>query len=180
MQPSTAERPDAAIGEGEGRFVSVRGLDPELNAASINGTRVPAPESDVRSVALDVIPAELIESIEVKKSLTPDMDGDTIGASIEINTVTTASRGLTANVTAAGPIDLLDTTGGLRVLSATTANGPITIAADVGASNGVIHAIDTVLVAPERLLKKGAAKKGGQDDAEPPESKSDKLGGHQS
>ncbi|MDF0546216.1 TonB-dependent receptor [Sphingobium sp. H39-3-25] len=78
--------------QGEGRFVSVRGLDPELNAASINGTRVPAPESDVRSVALDVVPAELIESIEVKKSLTPDMDADTIGASIEINTVSAFDR----------------------------------------------------------------------------------------
>jgi TonB-dependent receptor len=78
--------------QGEGRFVSVRGLDPELNAASINGVRVPAPESDVRSVALDVISSELIESIEVKKSLTPDMDGDTIGASIEINTTSAFDR----------------------------------------------------------------------------------------
>jgi TonB-dependent receptor len=78
--------------QGEGRFVSVRGLDPELNAASINGTRVPAPESDVRSVALDVVAAELIESIEVKKSLTPDMDADTIGASIEINTTSAFDR----------------------------------------------------------------------------------------
>lgn len=78
--------------QGEGRFVSVRGLDPELNAASINGTRIPAPESDVRSVALDVIPSELIESIEVKKSLTPDMDADTIGASIEINTTSAFDR----------------------------------------------------------------------------------------
>lgn len=78
--------------QGEGRFVSVRGLDPNLNAASINGVRVPAPESDVRSVALDVIPSELIESIEIKKSLTPDMDADTIGASIEINTTSAFDR----------------------------------------------------------------------------------------
>lgn len=78
--------------QGEGRFVSVRGLDPELNAASVNGVRLPAPESDVRSVALDVIPSELIESIEVKKSLTPDMDGDTIGASIEIHTTSAFDR----------------------------------------------------------------------------------------
>lgn len=78
--------------QGEGRFVSVRGLDPELNAASINGVRVPAPESDVRSVALDVVAAELIESIEVKKTLTPDMDADTIGASIEINTTSAFDR----------------------------------------------------------------------------------------
>lgn len=78
--------------QGEGRFVAVRGLAPDLNAVSINGARVPAPEADVRSVALDVIPAELIESIEIKKSLTPDMDGDTIGASIEINTTSAFDR----------------------------------------------------------------------------------------
>ena len=78
--------------QGEGRFVAVRGLDPNLNAASINGARVPAPESDVRSVALDVLPVEVIESIRIKKSLTPDMDGDTIGASIEINTTSSLDR----------------------------------------------------------------------------------------
>ncbi|TIX49683.1 TonB-dependent receptor [Alteraurantiacibacter aquimixticola] len=77
---------------GEGRFVSVRGLDPNLNASSINGVRVPAPESDIRAVALDVISSDIIESIEVKKSLTPDMDADTIGASIEINTVSAFDR----------------------------------------------------------------------------------------
>ncbi|QIG80007.1 TonB-dependent receptor [Stakelama tenebrarum] len=78
--------------QGEGRFVSVRGLDPELNSSSLNGVRLPAPESDVRSVALDVISSDIIESIEVKKSLTPDMDADTIGASIEINTVSAFDR----------------------------------------------------------------------------------------
>jgi TonB-dependent receptor len=78
--------------QGEGRFVVVRGLDPNLNAASINGVRVPSPEADVRSVALDVIPNELVESIEIKKSLTPDMDGDTIGGSIEINTTSAFDR----------------------------------------------------------------------------------------
>ncbi|QSR16805.1 TonB-dependent receptor [Novosphingobium sp. KA1] len=72
--------------QGEGRYVSVRGLDPELNGTSVNGVRLPAPESDVRSVALDVISSDTIQSIEVKKSFTPDMDGDFIGASIEVNT----------------------------------------------------------------------------------------------
>jgi TonB-dependent receptor len=78
--------------QGEGRFVAVRGLDPSLNAASLNGVRVPAPEADTRSVALDVVASELIESIEIKKSLTPDMDADTIGASVEINTTTAFAR----------------------------------------------------------------------------------------
>ncbi|WP_404479451.1 TonB-dependent receptor [Novosphingobium sp. BL-52-GroH] len=72
--------------QGEGRYVSVRGLDPDLNGTSVNGVRLPAPESTARSVALDVISSDTIESIEVKKSFTPDMDGDFIGASVEINT----------------------------------------------------------------------------------------------
>ena len=78
--------------QGEGRFVSVRGLDPELNSTSLNGVRLPAPESDVRSVALDVVSSDIIESIEVKKSLTPDMDADTIGASVEIETTSAFDR----------------------------------------------------------------------------------------
>jgi len=78
--------------QGEGRFVAVRGLNKDLNSASINGARVPAPESDARYVALDVLPTELIESIEIKKSLTPDMDADTIGGSIEINTTSALDR----------------------------------------------------------------------------------------
>lgn len=78
--------------QGEGRFVSVRGLAPALNSTSINGLRVPAPESDTRAVALDVVSSDIIESIEVKKSLTPDMDADTLGASIEINTVSVLDR----------------------------------------------------------------------------------------
>lgn len=78
--------------QGEGRFVAVRGLDPSLNAASLNGVRVPAPEADTRSVALDVVASELVESIEIKKSLTPDMDADTIGASVEIKTTSAFDR----------------------------------------------------------------------------------------
>ena len=78
--------------QGEGRFIAVRGLDPSLNGASINGSRIPSPESDSRAVALDVIPSELVESIEVIKTLQADMDGDTIGASIRINTTNTLQR----------------------------------------------------------------------------------------
>ena len=78
--------------QGEGRFVAVRGLDPNLNSTSINGARVPATGGDDRMVALDVVPSELVESIEIKKSLTPDMDGDTIGASVEIQTTSAFDR----------------------------------------------------------------------------------------
>lgn len=78
--------------QGEGRFVSVRGLDPNLNSSSINGNRILSTGGDDRMVAMDVIPSELIESIDIKKTLTPDMDADTIGASIEINTTSVFDR----------------------------------------------------------------------------------------
>lgn len=78
--------------QGEGRFVSIRGLSPSLNATSLNGVRLPSPENDIRAVALDVISSDIIESIEVKKSLTPDMDADTIGASVEIETTSAFDR----------------------------------------------------------------------------------------
>ena len=72
--------------QGEGRFIAVRGLDPSLNSASVNGVRIPSPEADTRAVALDVVASELVESIEVIKTLTPDLDADTIGAAINLTT----------------------------------------------------------------------------------------------
>src|SRR5262249_45574093 len=79
--------------QGEGRFIVVRGIDPNLNAISIGGVRVPSAESDSRQVALDVIPSELLSSIEINKTLTPDRDGDGIGAAIDIKTLSAFDRG---------------------------------------------------------------------------------------
>lgn len=73
--------------QGEGRYVTIRGLDPNLNSSSISGVRLPSPEGGDRKVALDVIPAELLETVEVTKSLTPDMDGDAIGGNVDIKTL---------------------------------------------------------------------------------------------
>lgn len=73
--------------QGEGRFVGVRGIDPNLNASTINGMSLPAPESDSRAVAMDVIPPDLLASLEVFKTLTPDMSADSIGGAIEIKSI---------------------------------------------------------------------------------------------
>jgi TonB-dependent receptor len=48
---------------------------------------VPAPESDVRAVALDVLPSALISSLEVSKTLTPDQDANSIGGTIDVKTM---------------------------------------------------------------------------------------------
>src|SRR5690606_9972050 len=70
--------------QGEGRFVTVRGLGADLNTVTINGTLVPAPEAGRRGVALDVLPAELVQSLTVVKTLTPDMDANSLGGTIEV------------------------------------------------------------------------------------------------
>ena len=73
--------------QGEGRFVTVRGLGADLNSVTINGTLVPAPESDRRGVALDVLPTELVQSLAVVKTLTPDMDANSLGGTVEVKSL---------------------------------------------------------------------------------------------
>ena len=70
--------------QGEGRYVIVRGTEPRLNSMMIDGQRIPSPDPLIRQVALDVVPSELLQSIEVAKAITPDMDGDSIGGSVNL------------------------------------------------------------------------------------------------
>ena len=72
--------------QGEGRYVLVRGTAARLNNMTLNGEKIPSPEGDVRNVALDVIAADQLASIEVTKAITPDMDGNAIGGSVNLRT----------------------------------------------------------------------------------------------
>ena len=73
--------------QGEGRFVRVRGIGAELNSVTVNGAQIPAPEAGTRAVALDVIPSPLLSSLTVTKTLTPDMDANSIGGTIDIKSI---------------------------------------------------------------------------------------------
>lgn len=79
--------------QGEGRFAIIRGLDPGFNSTTINGVRVPGPEDDTRAVNLDVIGSDLVDSLEVSKTVTPDMDADAVGGNIEIKSLSAFDRG---------------------------------------------------------------------------------------
>ncbi|SJN47790.1 TonB-dependent receptor [Sphingobacterium sp. JB170] len=72
--------------QGEARNIIVRGLSPELNSVTLNGDRIPSAEGDNRNVQMDLIPSDMISSIEVNKTLTPDMDADAIGGSVNLIT----------------------------------------------------------------------------------------------
>lgn len=73
--------------EGEGRTVSIRGLPSSFTQVTVNGARVGTSEAGSTTVALDVIPSDLLGSIEVTKTYTADMDGDTIGGSVELKSL---------------------------------------------------------------------------------------------
>ena len=76
--------------QGEGRYVTVRGMNADLNAMTINGVSSAAPE-DRRGMILDGVPSDLLDSMTVYKTLTPNLDADTIGGAIDLETITAFS-----------------------------------------------------------------------------------------
>jgi TonB-dependent receptor len=78
--------------EGEGKYVQIRGTEPRLSNLTIDGVIVPSPEGGVRQVKLDTIPAGLIESVQINKTLQANMDADAIGGSVNLVTKTAGER----------------------------------------------------------------------------------------
>ena len=74
---------------GEARFGQVRGTSADLTSVTVNGNRLPSAEGDTRNVQLDLIPADMVQTIEVSKVVTSDMDGDAIGGTINLVTKNT-------------------------------------------------------------------------------------------
>src|ERR1700719_3998529 len=78
--------------EGEGKYVQIRGTEPRLTNVTINGVNVPAPEGIVRQVKLDSVPADLVERIEVFKTLSANQDADGIGGTVNLVTKTAGEK----------------------------------------------------------------------------------------
>ena len=72
--------------QGEARDIIIRGLAPQLNSVTINGDRIPSAEGDNRRVQMDLIPSDMIQTIQVNKAVTPDMEADAIGGSVNLIT----------------------------------------------------------------------------------------------
>jgi TonB-dependent receptor len=70
--------------EGEGKYVQVRGTEPRLTNVTIEGINVPSPEVSVRQIKLDVIPADLVDSVVLNKTLSANQDGDAIGGTVDL------------------------------------------------------------------------------------------------
>jgi TonB-dependent receptor len=97
--------------QGEGRYIIIRGTEPRLNSVLINGERVPSPDGELRSVAADVIPADLLQSIELTKALTPDVDADAIGGAVNLVMKQPPQEPLVLATVAGGYNSLMDDAG---------------------------------------------------------------------
>ena len=78
-----------------GSQVVIRGAEGKLNNIQVDGlspsnvsqdTGLSFGEADTRAFEVDQIPTELVESVEVIKSVTADLDGDAVGGIVNVNT----------------------------------------------------------------------------------------------
>ncbi|HWK04552.1 MAG TPA: TonB-dependent receptor [Puia sp.] len=71
-------------GGGDEAYPIIRGLDPRYNNTLINGIKITSPDDKSRYVPLNIVPSDLLGSIEVHKSLLPEMEGDAIGGTVNM------------------------------------------------------------------------------------------------
>ncbi len=78
--PGVSQKDD----QGETRFVSVRGLNPDYNFFSVNGSRIAVPDRNGRRVFLDVLPSSLSKELQTVKTFSADLDAGGVGAHINL------------------------------------------------------------------------------------------------
>jgi len=71
-------------GNGDPQYAIVRGMDKRYSYTLVNGFKIPSPDNKNRYVPLDIFPANMLERLEVYKSLTADMEGDAIGGAVNM------------------------------------------------------------------------------------------------
>lgn len=94
------------VDQGEARNIIIRGLSPQLNSVTLNGSRIPSAEGDNRNVQMDLIPSDMIQTIEVNKAVTPDMDADALGGSVNLITKT-SPQGFRLSATAGSGVNFI-------------------------------------------------------------------------
>lgn len=83
-----------SLEQGEGRYVSIRGVEPNLNQVLLDGATMAAPGGTRlgRAVPLDSLGTGQIAQIEVIKSATPDMDANALGGTLNLKTASPFDR----------------------------------------------------------------------------------------
>ncbi len=68
------------------KYVAIRGLGDRSVIAELNGSRLSSSDPDRSSVPLDLVPAALLDNVNVIKTLTPDRPSDASAGIIELKT----------------------------------------------------------------------------------------------
>jgi outer membrane receptor protein involved in Fe transport len=76
----------------------------------VDGITIPSPESGVRQIKLDTIASDLVDSVEINKTLQANIDADGIGGSVNLRTKT-ASEVPTMNLYGLGGYTPISTNG---------------------------------------------------------------------
>jgi TonB-dependent receptor len=69
---------------GDGEYAVLRGMNKRYNYTLVNGIKISSPNDKDRYISLDIFPSELLDRLEVTKSLTPEMEGDAIGGVVNL------------------------------------------------------------------------------------------------
>jgi TonB-dependent receptor len=77
--------------EGEAKYVQIRGTEPRLTHTTLDGVTIASPET-VRQIKLDLIPADLVESVQINKTLQANQEADGIGGSVDLRTKSAESK----------------------------------------------------------------------------------------
>jgi hypothetical protein len=69
---------------GDEAYAVIRGMEPRYNNTLLNGIKIASPDPRNRYVQLGIIPSDILSSIGISKSLTPDMEGDATGGTVNM------------------------------------------------------------------------------------------------
>ncbi|MBN9384641.1 MAG: TonB-dependent receptor [Chitinophagaceae bacterium] len=84
---------------GEGQYVIIRGMEKRYIYTLVNGIKIPSPDNKNRYVPLDIFPADMLDRLEMIKSLTPNREADAIGGAVNMIMKDAASKfSVNANV----------------------------------------------------------------------------------
>ncbi|HZK64004.1 MAG TPA: TonB-dependent receptor [Puia sp.] len=69
---------------GDEAYAVIRGMEPRYSNTLVNGIKIASPDNKNRFVQLDIIPSDILSSIEISKSLLPDMEADATGGTVNM------------------------------------------------------------------------------------------------
>lgn len=121
-----------------GRYVYVRGLGERYSSTLLDGAQLPSPEPERRVVPLDLFPADVLDSVVIQKTFSPERPGEFGGGVVQLRTrgfpssfqagiglstgLNTAGTFGTHLASPSGPWDWLGFDGGHRALPSAVAN----------------------------------------------------------